>query len=179
MSATSPVVQLLKTFGALSLMSIGGANAAVPEIHRQIVDGLHLMSDATFAKLIAIGQTSPGPNVLVVSMIGWSLAGLAGLLVATLAFIGPSGTLALATGRLMTRYETLGIVGRLRKALAPVAVGFMLASGVVMTQASYAGFLSLVIVAAVAALVLLTRISPFWGIFAGAFLGVAAYLVSP
>ena len=178
MSATSPVVQLLKTFGALSLMSIGGANAAVPEIHRQIVTQLHLLSDATFAKLIAIGQTSPGPNVLVVSMIGWSLAGLAGLAAATLAFIGPSGALALATGRLMARYEAVGIVGRLRKALAPVAVGFMLASGVVMTQASYAGLLSLAIVAAVAALVLLTRVSPFWGIFAGALVGIGAYLVS-
>ena len=179
MSETSPVVQLLKTFGALSLMSIGGANATVPEIHRQIVGGLHLMSDATFAKLIAIGQTSPGPNVLVVSMIGWSLAGLAGLLAATLAFIGPSGALALATGRLMTRYEAISIVGRLRKALAPVAVGFMLASGVVMTRASCAGAFSIAIVAAVAALVLLTRVSPFWGIFAGALAGVAAYLVSP
>ena len=175
----SPVVQLLKTFGALSLMSIGGANATVPEIHRQIVGGLHLMSDATFAKLVAIGQTSPGPNVLVVSMIGWSLAGLAGLLAATLAFIGPSGAFALATGRLMTRYQAVGIVGRLRKALAPVAVGFMLASGVVMTQASYAGLPSLVIVAAVAALVLLTRVSPFWGIFAGALAGIGVYLVSP
>ena len=174
----SPLGQLFRTFGALSLMSIGGANATVPEIHRQIVGGLHLMSDASFVKLIAIGQTSPGPNVLVVSMIGWSLAGLAGLLVATFSFIGPSGALALATGRLMTRYEGVGIVGRLRKALAPVAVGFMLASGVVMTQAAYAGLLSLVIVAAVAALVTLTRVSPFWGIFAGAFVGIAAYLVA-
>ena len=177
-SGTSPIGQLFRTFGALSLMSIGGANATVPEIHRQIVDGLHLMNDATFAKLIAIGQTSPGPNVLVVSMIGWSLAGLAGLLVATVAFIGPSGTFALAMGRLMTRYEAVGLVARLRKALAPVAVGFMLASGVVMTQSAYAGLLSLVIAAAVAALVTLTRISPFWGIFAGALVGIAAYLVS-
>ncbi len=179
MSETSPVVQLSKTFGALSLMSIGGANATVPEIHRQIVGGLHLMSDETFAKLVAIGQTSPGPNVLVVSMIGWSLAGLGGLAAATLAFIGPSGVLALATGRLMTRFEAIGIIGRLRRALAPVAVGFMLASGLVMTQASYIGLPSLLIVAAVAALVLLTRVSPFWGIFAGAFVGVAGYLVSP
>jgi chromate transporter len=179
MSDPKLVTQLLKTFGALSLMSIGGANATVPEIHRQIVTQLHLLTDASFAKLIAIGQTSPGPNVLVISMIGWSLAGLLGLLAATVAFIGPSGALALATGRLMTCYEAVGIVARLRKALAPVAVGFMLASGVVMTQAAYAGALSLVIIAGVAALVLLTRVSPFWGIFAGALAGIAAYLVAP
>ena len=29
---------------------------------------------ATFATLVAIGQTAPGPNVLIVSMIGWHMA---------------------------------------------------------------------------------------------------------
>lgn len=178
MSDPGAVARLARIFGGLSLISIGGANAAVPEIHRQIVAGLHLMSDATFAKLVAIGQTSPGPNVLVVSMIGWSLAGLAGLLVATFAFIGPSGALALAVGRLMTRYAALGAIGKLRKALAPVAVGFMLASGLVMTRAAYAGVLSLFIVAAVACLVLATRVSPFWGILAGALVGIVSHLAA-
>ncbi len=175
----SALAQLARTFGGLSVMSIGGANATIPEIHRQIVTGLHWMSDASFAKLVAIGQTAPGPNVLVVSMIGWSLAGIAGLLVATLAFIGPSGALALGVGRLMTRYAALDVIARARRSLAPVAVGFMLASGLVMTRASFTGAASLATVAAVAILVYATRVSPFWGIFAGALFGVLTYLVTP
>ena len=174
----SVLPQIVRTFGALSLLSIGGANATIPEIHRQIVTQLHWMSDATFAKLVAIGQTAPGPNVLVVSMIGWSLAGVAGLLAATLSFIGPSGLFALLTGRIMIRYAALEAIGRVRRSLAPVAVGFMLASGVVMTQAAYTGATSLAIVAAVAALVYATRVSPVWGILAGTLVGVLGHLIA-
>ena len=173
----STLAQIARTFGGLSLISIGGANATVPEIHRQIVVGLHWMSDATFAKLVAIGQTAPGPNVLVVSIIGWSLAGIAGLLAATFAFLAPAGLLAIATGRLMERYAALDAIARIRRALAPVAIGFMLASAIVMTRASFSGALSLVIVAAVAWLVYATRVTPVWGILAGALVSATAHLI--
>ena len=115
---------------------------------------------------------APGPNVLVISMIGWHMAGVTGMLAATVAIVLPSTMLALVSGRLMTRYAALEWIGPARKALAPIAVGLMLASGLVMMRASFEGILSLVIVAASAALVVLTKTSPFWGILAGALLGV-------
>jgi len=37
---------------------------------------------------------SPGPNVLIVTLIGYSVAGVAGALVATLAMCGPTAILA-------------------------------------------------------------------------------------
>ncbi len=169
------LVHLALTFALLSLLSIGGANATVPEIHRQMVEVLHWMDDKTFANLIAVGQTAPGPNVLIVSMIGWHMAGLAGLLVATAAMVAPSAVLALAVGRLMTRFETSGSIALVRRALAPIAVGFMLASGVVMTKASFEGPVSLLIVACVAALVYSTSTSPYWGILAGSVIGAAGH----
>ena len=169
--------QLVRTFGVLSLLSIGGANATIPEIHRQVVGGLHWMNETTFANLVAIGQTAPGPNVLVISMIGWHMAGVSGMLAATLAIVLPSGVLALLAGRLMTRYAALEWIGLARRALAPIAVGLMLASGLVMARASFAGPSSLVIVAAVAGLIVLTRASPVWGIMAGAAVGVVGQLL--
>ena len=119
----SIIGQLARTFGVLSLLSVGGANATLPEIHRQVVGAMHWMSDATFANLVAIGQTAPGPNVLIVSMIGWHMAGVPGMLVATLAVVLPSAALALVLGRLMTRYAALEWIALARKALAPIAVG--------------------------------------------------------
>ena len=169
------LVHLALTFALLSLLSIGGANATVPEIHRQLVEVHHWMDDKTFADLIAIGQTAPGPNVLIVSMIGWHMAGVAGLLVATAAIVGPSAVLAIAVGRLMTRYEASETIALVRRALAPIAVGFMLASGVVMTKASFEGPLSVLIVACVAAAVYGTKVSPVWGILAGCALGAAGH----
>ena len=169
------IAHLILTFGALSLLSIGGANATIPEIHRQVVDQLHWMDDATFVSLTTIGQTAPGPNVLIVSMIGWHMAGLAGLLAATIAIVLPSSLLAVAIGNLMARYEALAWIGGVRRALAPIALGLMLASGYVMAHAAYVGWLSLVLVLVATASVTLTRASPPLLIFAGAAIGVLAH----
>ena len=77
--------QLATTFAWLSLLQFGGTTAVVPEMHRQIVDVLGLMSATTFTNLFALAQLAPGPNVMIVSLIGWQAAGFAGLVVATLA----------------------------------------------------------------------------------------------
>ena len=167
--------QIALTFGLLSLLSIGGANATIPEIHRQIVDVRHWIDDATFANLIAIGQTAPGPNVLIVSMIGWQMAGVPGMLAATFAIVLPSSCLALTVERATARFASVAWIGLVRAALAPLAVGFMLASGYVMTRAAYQGALSLAITAGAVALLVGTRRSPLGAIAAGALVGVIGH----
>lgn len=174
-AASSVLGQLALTFGVLSVMSIGGANATLPEIHRQTVDVLHWMDDATFANLVAIGQAAPGPNVLIVSIIGWHIAGIAGLLVATFAVVLPSSLMAVAIGRAMDRYSTQSWIAVVRFALAPIAVGFMLASGYVMTRVTYEGVSSIAIVVCVVFAIYRTKVSPVWAIAAGALIGVIAH----
>ena len=71
----------------MSLFAVGGALSAIPEMHRIAVDVNHWMSDRQFADMVAIAQLSPGPNVLVVTLIGFHVAGVAGGLVATLAHV--------------------------------------------------------------------------------------------
>lgn len=88
------LADLAQVFGMLSLVSIGGVNALLPEIHRQVVDVKQWMDDAAFRDVFAISHAAPGPNIIMVSLIGWRLAGLAGLLTATLAIMLPSCTLA-------------------------------------------------------------------------------------
>ena len=169
------LVQLAEVFALLSLLSIGGANATLPEIHRQVVVLHHWMSDATFAQIVAIGQTAPGPNVMVASVIGWQLAGIAGLLVVTFSIVLPSSGLAVVIGRFVARHEEGATIALVRRALAPIALGFMLASSVVMTRAAWQGAGTLAVVAIVAAMVVLTRLSPLWGIAGGALAGLVAH----
>src|SRR4030081_3970718 len=87
---TTPIMTLAWTFGLMSLFAVGGANAAIPEMHRIAVDVRHWMTDTQFADVFAISQMSPGPNVLIVALIGYSVAGVTGGLVATLAMCGPT-----------------------------------------------------------------------------------------
>ncbi len=169
------LLQIAATFGLLSLVSIGGANASLPEIHRQAVDTLHWMNDQTFANLIAIGQAAPGPNVLIVSLIGWRVVGFAGLLVASFAIVIPSSLLAIAVGRGVRRYAAVGWVGVAKRALAPLAVGFMVASGYVMTRAAYEGLLSIAIVALTTAITLQSRRSPLISMAGGALIGLGGH----
>jgi chromate transporter len=166
--------QLAVTFALLSLAAVGGMNATLPEVHREVVDMLHLMDDATFAKLIAIAQIAPGPNVITTSAIGWHVAGLAGLCVTTLAMILPSSLLALCAGRTMQRFSSSLAIQILRKALAPVAVGLMFASGYVMAQAADHSGLTIAITAVMTLVVGVTRLNPLCGIAAGAILGLAS-----
>jgi len=79
----NPVWTLVWTFGLMSLFAVGGANAAIPEMHRIAVEVRHWMTDREFADIYAISQLSPGPNVLIVTLIGYSVAGLGGALAAT------------------------------------------------------------------------------------------------
>ena len=71
----NPIWTLAWTFGLMSLFAVGGANSAVPEMHRVAVDVQHWMTDKQFADIFAISQLSPGPNVLIVTLIGYSVAG--------------------------------------------------------------------------------------------------------
>ncbi len=74
----SPLITLAGYFALLSLFAVGGANAAIPEMHRIAVDVMHWMSDRQFADMFAIAQVSPGPNVIIVTLIGYHVAGFAG-----------------------------------------------------------------------------------------------------
>src|ERR1700691_5775879 len=86
-------------FALMSLFAIGGANSAVPEIHRYAVAVQHSLSDQQFSDSLALAQLTPGPNVILVTLIGGHVAGLWGALVATLAMCGPACLFAFFVGR--------------------------------------------------------------------------------
>ena len=92
-------------FALMSLFAIGGANSAVPEMHRFAVDVQHWLTDQQFSDTFALAQLTPGPNVIIVTLIGYHVAGLAGALVATLAMCGPTCVFAYFAGRASERFK--------------------------------------------------------------------------
>lgn len=166
--------QIAATFASLSLVSIGGANAVVPEIHHQIVERLGWMNDSAFTSFFAISQAAPGPNVLLVSLIGWHIAGFAGLAIATLAMILPSSLLAFIAGRLVSRWQSKRWIKIAKAGLEPIALGLILASGVVMARAADHHALSVMITAGTAAFVVFSRRNPLWALAAAALVGIVA-----
>lgn len=158
-------------FSLLSLVAIGGANAIVPEMHRQLVDVSHWMTDAEFANLFALGQVAPGPNIMVLSLVGWKMAGLTGMGVATLAALVPTCALAWVTGLFVARFGRAAWFDSVKAGLTPIAIGLVLSSALVMARAADHDALALAATLATAVLTIFSRINP---LFALAFFALAA-----
>jgi chromate transporter len=175
-STPNPVSTLVWTFGLMSLFAVGGANSAVPEMHRIAVDVQHWMNDKQFADVFAISQMSPGPNVLIVTLIGYSVAGVAGALAATLAMCGPTAILAYYVSRLLQRSSHSRWPALIQAALVPLSIGLMGASGLILALTSDRSWLAGLITAVAAVLAFATRLNPVWLLLAGGVLGFAGVI---
>jgi chromate transporter len=175
-SGPNPILTLLWTFGLMSLFAVGGANSAIPEMHRVAVDVQHWITDKQFADAFAISQMSPGPNVLIVTLIGYSVAGVAGALVATLAMCAPTAILAYYVSRFLARSSHSRWPAIIQAALVPLSIGLMGASGLILAQTADRTWVAGLLTAMAAGLAFATRINPFWMLLAGACLGFAGFI---
>jgi chromate transporter len=167
------LLTLAWTFGLMSLFAVGGANAAIPEIHRIAVDVRHWMTDTQFADVFAISQLSPGPNVLIVTLIGYQVAGVVGALVATLSMCGPTAMLAYYVSRFLARSRQSSWPAIIQAALVPLSIGLMSASGLILAETSDRSWMAVLITAVAAVLAFATRLNPLWLLLAGGCLGFA------
>ena len=151
-SRSNPISTLVWTFGLMSLFAVGGANAAIPEMHRIAVDVQHWMTDRQFADIYAISQLSPGPNVLIVTLIGYTVAGFAGALAATLAMCVPTAVLAYYVSGLLRRSSKSPWPAIIQAALVPLSIGLMAASALIVAQAADRNWVAVLLTLAVAAL---------------------------
>jgi len=174
-SDSNPILTLGWTFGLMSLFAVGGANAAIPEMHRIAVDVQHWMTDKQFADVFAISQMSPGPNVLIVTLIGYAVAGVAGALVATLAMCVPTAVLAYCVSRMLTRssHSRWPII---QAALVSLSIGLMAASGLILALTSDRNWIAALVTAVSAVLAFATRLNPLWLLLAGGCLGFAGVI---
>jgi chromate transporter len=166
------VLTLFLTFAMLSLLAVGGANAIVPEMHRQIVEVHGWLDSVTFGQVYALAQAAPGPNILVSSALGWVIAGPAGMAAATLGIVTPAWLLAWWIAGISERLAHNPWLKAIRTGLVPVAIGLILASGLIMTQAVAGRWIPLALVAASTLFVWRTEFSPIWALGAGGVAGV-------
>ena len=170
------VVELFLEFALLSFVAFGGATALLPEMHRVVVENHHWLDETTFTHLYAIAQAAPGPNVLVVTLIGWKVAGLAGALAATLAMCLP---MSVVIYLLIDRWESFA-GARWQKAVslgvAPLAVGLVFSGATLIAQAAGLAWGGALLVLVTVVINLRSKLNPLWLIAAGALLGVAGWV---
>jgi chromate transporter len=158
-------------FSLLAFAAIGGVAPILPEVHRQVVEVNGWMTSERFAELFAIAQASPGPNFLVLTLIGWNVAGLAGAAAATFAITVPTGLLAFFVGRIWQRFRFARWRLALQHGLVPVTIGLVAASAWVITQAAASSAAALVLTLAAGIGLYLTQLHPLIFLGIGAALG--------
>jgi chromate transporter len=168
------MLELFLYFGLLSLLAVGGISSIMPEMQRIVVEQQQWVSAAEFTQLFAISQAAPGPNVLIVSLVGWKLAGLAGALVALAGICVPATALAWWVGAVWERFRDAPWRMLVQRALAPVSIGFVFAGGYVLATPEGLGWRNAAIALASAAMLYGTRANPLWILAAG---GVAGWLL--
>ncbi len=171
MSAT--LVTLALIFGELSLLAFGGGNTILPEMQRQVVQVHGWLTAHQFSALFALAQAAPGPNMMIAPLIGWHVAGLAGVLVTSLAKFGPSSLLTAFALRLWDRFKDRPWRRRVQAGLVPVTAGLVVASAVVIARASTPTWSLVLVTVLVAGSTAMTRIHPLLALAAGALIGLS------
>ena len=186
-------LHLFAYFLTLSLMAVGGAITAAPDMHRYLVDGNHWLSETQFTSSIAIAQAAPGPNVLFIALLGWNVGlnagggagpaalglGALGVAVCMVGILLPSSLLTWQASRWGQRNRDKRGVRAFKQGMAPLVIGLLLATGWLLGSASgnpgkdwKLWLLSL----ACTLLVWRTRIHLLWLLAGGAALGALGWV---
>jgi chromate transporter len=154
------LLQLALLYGQLSLLAFGGANAVLPEMQRQVVDVHHWMTAQQFAALFALAQAAPGPNMMVVSLVGWRVAGVWGALVTTTAVALPSSALTLVVSGVWYRFRDAAWRKALQAGLQPVTAGLILASAALLIRTTVVDWTTAAVIVVAGGLFSFTKLHP-------------------
>ncbi|MBS1188504.1 MAG: chrA [Rhodocyclaceae bacterium] len=165
------LADLFLQFTLLFFVAFGGASALLPEMQRVVVEEKHWLDETTFIHLYAIAQAAPGPNGLVVTLIGWEVAGLAGAFVSTLAMCLPMSVVIYFLFRHWERFRGAPWQQAVQVGVAPLAVGLVFSGATLIARSAGIGLAGAGLVAATVALSLKTKLHPLWLIALGAAVG--------
>lgn len=165
------LVSLAVGVATVALASVGGFPAVLPDVYKLVV-GSGWMTGPEFVRTFAVAQVAPGPNMLSLALIGWRVAGAAGLATVTFSMLLPPAILAFAAGRLIDRLSEASWFPMVKAGIPPLVLGLILAAGLLTASIVVSAPVAYLLVAGAALMLALTRLNPLWAIVAGALFGV-------
>lgn len=155
----SLLMHLTLTFALLSILAVGGGTAVLPEM-QTILAHQFSIDHTQFVHIYSIGQLAPGPNMLMVLVIGYQIAGLIGAGVVLLSFFLPSSVLCFYIGRLWGRFGESPWQRSIQNSLEPISIGLMSSGVYAVAKASIVSGTTLALALVTLYLILRTKINP-------------------
>ncbi len=137
----SLLLQLFVSFFQIGLFSIGGGYAAMPLIREQVVELHGWLTAVEFSDLVTIAEMTPGPIAInSATFVGMRVAGIPGVLIATLGNVLPSIIIMLILARLYERYSEQSLLKRVLEGVRPVVVAAIFTAGLGLLQLAVGSF---------------------------------------
>ena len=125
-------LQLFYTFFKIGLFGFGGGYGMLSLIQFEVVGRYPWLSVQEFADIVAISQATPGPiGINSATFVGFSVAGVAGSLLATFAVVLPSFLLMFLLIKIFSRYRDNIYIKSILYVMQYVVIG-LIASAAVM-----------------------------------------------
>ncbi|WP_234413891.1 chromate transporter [Ideonella sp. A 288] len=169
------LLQLTLHFMLLSMLAVGGAITTAPDMQRYLVQQQGWMSAEQFTASVAIAQAAPGPNILFVALMGWNVAGVAGVLATMGGIMLPSSVLALSVGRYGRRRADARPLRAFTTGMVPLTLGLLLSTGWILVSPNRDHWGVLALAAVTVVVMTRTRLSPMWLIALGAVVGMLGW----
>ena len=161
---------LALNFSLLSLLAVGGGTAVLPEMQTLLAQQFDI-DHLQFVHIYSIGQIAPGPNMLMVLVIGFQVAGLLGAGVVLLSFFLPSSILCFYAGRIWDRFGESPWRRSIQNALEPISIGLMASGVYAVAKSSIVSPITLALALISLYFILKTKINPVFVILGSGMLG--------
>ena len=148
------IVAIITVMVPLSLLSFGGGASILAPLHEAFVTHYKWLTSREYVDYFAISRSSPGPGAMLVTLIGWKLAGWSGALVATVAIFLPSSLLCYRVAKVWNRHRGTPLHRALEQGLLPIGTGLTFAGAIITQQTSQTGTIGWLITLAATALLL-------------------------
>jgi chromate transporter len=122
-------LRLFFEFFKTGLFSVGGGMATIPFLSR-MADKTGWFTQAQLADMVAVSESTPGPiGVNMASHVGFTTAGIPGVIVATLGLITPCYLVILIVAHFLQKFRSSPLVDKVFYGLRPASAGLIAVAG--------------------------------------------------
>lgn len=173
LGSTAKIPALVWTAFKVGGLSFGGGLVIIPLMQHDVVHAHHWLSERQFADAVALGQLTPGPVVLTVSVVGYAVSGVAGAALAAVVAFAPSFAFVLAGAPYFSQLRERPGPRAFLDGAGPAAVGAIFGAAALLAPQAWKEWWQPLVIAAAVAAALLGR-SSFFLLALGLALGLLA-----
>ena len=127
-------LRLFGDFFKTGLFAVGGGMATLPFLY-DMSEKTGWFTTSQLADMIAVSESTPGPiGVNMATYVGFTTAGVPGVLIATLGLVTPSVIIILLIARVMKQFRDNKYVDAAFYGLRPCSVGLIAAAGLLVVR---------------------------------------------